>query len=52
MEEHPAPCESLVKKTMAKTTQLSGQPTKPADMLVRVTDFGEGLRICFHNGIA
>jgi hypothetical protein len=45
-------CEPSIKKTMEKATELFGQPTKPADMPVRVTDFSEGPRTCFHNGIA
>ncbi len=45
-------CQPSIKKIMAKATELFGQPTNPADMPVRVTDFSEGPRTCFHNGIA
>lgn len=45
-------CKPLVKEFLAKATELFGEPTKPADMPVRVTDFSEGPRTCFHNGIA
>jgi hypothetical protein len=44
-------CEPFVKKFLAKATELFGPPTDPA-MPVRVTEFSEGPRTCFHNGIA
>jgi hypothetical protein len=45
-------CTPLVKKFLAKATELFGQPTKPADMPVRVTELKSAPRTCFHNGIA
>ena len=44
--------EPLVKKFLAKATELFGQPTKPVDMPVRVTELKSAPRTCFHNGIA
>ncbi len=44
-------CKPLVKEFLAKATELFGQPTT-AGIPIRVTDFSEGPRTCFHNGIA
>ena len=44
-------CKPLVKEFLAKATELFGQATT-AGIPVRVTDFSEGPRTCFHNGIA
>jgi hypothetical protein len=44
-------CKPLVEEFLAKATELFGQPTT-AGIPVRVTDFSEGPRTCFHNGIA
>jgi hypothetical protein len=45
-------CEPFTKKFLEKASELFGPPSKPADMPVRVTEFSEGPRTCFHNGIA
>jgi hypothetical protein len=45
-------CEPLIKELITKAAELLGEPTKSANMPVRVTELGKELRTCFHNGIA
>src|SRR5437899_697509 len=45
-------CTPLVKKFLTEAAELFGQPTKPADIPVHVTELRGGFRVCFHNGIA
>jgi len=43
-------CKPFIKKFLAKATELFGPPTN-AVPVVRVTEFSEGPRTCFHGGI-
>ena len=44
-------CKPIVEELLGQATELFGQPTITG-VQVRVTDFSEGPRTCFHNGIA